>query len=100
MILTTKVLNHPENGIKSSNAKNWLVDAEVVRADGLEAENGEDDDAGVDGRGRVADGQDESVFDAIVARRVVTAEGDERAEPDVERIKDLGGRVQPDGRVQ
>ena len=73
--------------------RNWLIDTEVVRADRLETQNGKDDNTGVNGGGRVADGQDESVFDAIVPWRIVTAEGDERAEPDVERIEDLSGRV-------
>ena len=86
--------------VRWDKERDLLLNAEIVRTDGLESEDGEDDDTGVNGRGRVANGQDERVFDAIVPRRIVAAESNQRAEPDVERIEYLGGRVQPDGRVQ
>lgn len=77
-----------------------LLNAQVVRANSFESKNGEDDDTGVNGCGCVANRQDESIFDAIVSRRIVTAERDQRTKSNVERIEDLGCRVQPNGRVQ
>lgn len=77
-----------------------LLDAEVVGTDSFETEDGKNDDAGIDGRGGVADRQDNGVFDTIVSRRIVAAESDERSKSNVERVEDLSGGVQPDGRVQ
>ncbi len=74
-----------------------LEHAGVETGDRFKAQDGEDDDASVDGRTRVANGEDQGVLDAIVARRVVAAERDQRTEANVERVKDLNGGFQPNG---
>lgn len=66
----------------------------------FEAENAEDDHRRIDGSQGVADWHQEHVPDAVVVRGVVRAESDERAEGQAEGVEDLGGRVQPDRRVE
>ena len=84
-------MNDEQKRIKKE--KHWLIHAEVVRANRLESENGEDDNTGVNGCRCVAYGENESVFNTIVSWWIVAAECDEWAKSDVKRIKDLSGRV-------
>ena len=59
----------------------------------LEAKDGEDDRAGVDGGEGIAGGDDDHVLDAVLRRVVVAAEADDGAESEAEGVKDLGGCV-------
>ena len=61
-----------------------LVQAAFVVEGGLEAIDGEGDDAGKDGGGAVDDGHDDGVLLAVVGGLVVAGEGDEAAEPQAE----------------
>lgn len=70
-----------------------LINAFVDVGHGFEAQDGEDDDAGVDGSHCVGDGHDDDVTHAVVVGCVVAAERDQRAERQSERVEDLRGRV-------
>ena len=59
----------------------------------LEAKDGENDRAGVDGGEGVAGGDDDHVLHAVLRRVVVAAEADDGAESEAEGVKDLGGCV-------
>ena len=59
--------------------------------DRLEAKDGEDDGASVDGSEGVAGGDDEDVLDAVLGRVVVAAKADDGAEGEAKGVKDLGG---------
>ena len=59
----------------------------------LEAKDGENDRAGVDGGEGIAGGDDDHVLDAVLRRVVVAAEADDGAESEAEGVKDLGGCV-------
>ena len=50
----------------------------------LEAKDGEDDRAGVDGSEGIAGGDDDHVLDAVLRRVVVAAEADDGAESEAE----------------
>jgi hypothetical protein len=65
------------------------VHALVEEVLSLEAENGEDDCARVDGREGVAGGDQQNVPDAVCARRVVAAERNDRAERKTVRVEHL-----------
>ena len=67
---------------------------EVLR---LEAEDGEDDGAGVDRGEGVAGGDDVDVLDAVLVHRVVAAEADDGAESQAVRVEHLVGSIQPHG---
>ena len=57
--------------------------------DCLEAEDGEDDGAGVDGGEGVGGGDDQNIPHAVLLRVVVGTETDDGAECQAERIKNL-----------
>lgn len=61
-----------------------LVQAALVVEGGLEAIDGEGDDAGKDGGGAVDDGHNDGVLLAVVGGFVVAGEGNEAAEPQAE----------------
>ena len=58
--------------------------------DRLEAKDGEDDGASVDGSEGVAGGDDEDILDAVLGRVVVAAKADDGAEGEAKGVKDLG----------
>lgn len=66
----------------------------------LEPQNGENDNARVNGSKRVAHAHQDHVPNAVVVRGVVAAERDQGTERQPEAIEDLGRRVQPDRRFQ
>ena len=61
----------------------------------LEAEDGENDGAGVDGGEGVGRRDHEDVPDAVLLGVVVGPERDDGPEGEAEGVKDLVGRVQP-----
>lgn len=67
----------------------------LIHERGLEAHDGEDDGAGIDGGEPVAERHEDGVLLHVVLHGVVGGEGDEAAERQTEGEEDLSGGVQP-----
>lgn len=72
-----------------------LVDTALIVKGGLEAVDGESDDAGEYGGGAVDEGHDDGVSLTVVAGLVVAGEGNEAAEAKAQREEDLRGSADP-----
>jgi len=66
----------------------------------LEPQNGENDNARVNGSKRVAHAHQDHVPHAVVVRSIVAAKCDQGTECQSEAIEDLGRRVKPDRGLQ
>ena len=62
---------------------------------GHEAEDGEDDEAGVDAGAAVEEGDEEGIAVAVVGELVEAGHGDQPSRARAQRVKDLRGRVAP-----
>ena len=62
---------------------------------GHEAEDGEDDEAGVDAGAAVEEGDDEGVAVTVVGELVEAGHGDQPSRAGAQRVEDLRGRVAP-----
>lgn len=71
----------------------------LVSHGGLEAQDGEDDDAGEHGSEAVGEGHHESVLVAIVIDWIVGGEGNETAESQTQGEENLGSCLQPNNRI-